>query len=213
MEVREDGNLRLVKVGPLGPFDNNAYVIADTSSKEAVLIDMPADSEQALAVIRDEGYRVKAVLVTHSHGDHWMGYDAVKKAIEAPIMAHEAENAAVGNRIEAPIADGQEISVGPFFIKAIHTPGHTPGSTCFVVKNYLMSGDTLFPGGPGRTPSPAALQQSVEAITTRLYALPDGVEVLPGHGGNTTIGESKAEFEAFKKRDTSGLSGDVTWAG
>ena len=71
METREDGNLRLVKLGPLGPFANNAYVIADTASKEAVLVDMPAESEQALAVIRDEGYRVKAILATHSHGDHW----------------------------------------------------------------------------------------------------------------------------------------------
>jgi glyoxylase-like metal-dependent hydrolase (beta-lactamase superfamily II) len=213
METREDGNLRLVKVGPLGPFANNAYVIADTASKEAVLVDMPAESAKALAVVRDEGYRVKAVLVTHSHGDHWVDYKLVKETLGAPVMAHEAENAAVSGRIDSPLADGGTVSVGPFTVTAIHTPGHTPGSTCFLVKGYLMSGDTLFPGGPGRTHSPADLQQSVESITTRLYALPDAVEVFPGHGDNTTIGESKREFEAFKGRDTSGLSGDVTWAG
>jgi glyoxylase-like metal-dependent hydrolase (beta-lactamase superfamily II) len=213
MDTREDGNLKLMKFGPLGPFANNAYVVADLASKEAVLVDMPSGSEEALRVIANEGYRVKAILVTHSHGDHWMDYKLVKDTIDAPVMAHEAENEAVGGRIDSPIADGGEVRVGPFPIVAIHTPGHTPGSTCFLVKNYLMSGDTLFPGGPGRTQSPADLQQSVESITSRLYALPDTVEVFPGHGDNTNIGTSKREFEAFRGRDTSALSGDVTWAG
>ena len=90
-----------------------------------------------------------------------------------------------------PVSDGDEISVGGRHVKAIYTPGHTPGSTCYLIGGYLFSGDTLFPGGPGRTGSNVDLMQSIESITTRLYGLPGDTVVLTGHGNDTTIGESK----------------------
>ena len=214
VDTREDGNFRLHKVGPLGAFGNNAYIIADDYSKEAVLVDMPAQSEQSLAVIRDNDYRVKAVLLTHSHGDHWQDYQLVKSSLEAPVMAHEAERGVLGDRIDTTVEDGQEISVGPYFLKAIHTPGHTPGSTCFVVQRYLISGDTLFPGGPGRTNSPQDLRQTIESITSKLLQLPDETEVLPGHGDDGSIGDSKREYSVFAgKEHPADLHGDVTWEG
>lgn len=214
METREDGALRVVKVGPLGSFANNAYVIADDFSKEAVLVDMPSESAQALAVIRDNGFRVKTVLLTHSHPDHWMDYDLVKSSLDAPVMAHEAERGVLGHRIDAPVADGQEISVGPYLIHAIHTPGHTPGSTCFLVQRYLFSGDALFPGGPGRTRTPDDLRQSVDSVRSRLMTLDDNIEICPGHGDNGTIADSKREFAVFEKREKpEDLCGDVTWEG
>jgi len=212
METREDGNLRIVKVGPLGGFANNAYVIADNHTKDAVLIDMPSDSAQALAVIKDSGYHTRAVLLTHSHPDHWMDYQVVKKALEAPVMAHEAERGVLGNRIDEPVADNQEIAVGQYIIKAMHTPGHTPGSICFVVNRYLFSGDALFPGGPGRTRTPADLQEAVASVKSRLLALPDDTEVFPGHGDNGIIGQSRREVAAFESRQhPPDLCGDVTW--
>ena len=81
---------------------------------------------------------MKAILLTHSHGDHWADYDLVTSAIGAPVMAHEAERGVLGNRIHKPVEDGQEIAVGQFAMRAIHTPGHTPGSTCFTVGRYLL---------------------------------------------------------------------------
>jgi glyoxylase-like metal-dependent hydrolase (beta-lactamase superfamily II) len=213
MEMYEDGGLRVMAFGDLGPFSNNAYIIGDDSSKEAIIVDMPAGSGQVVTAAREGGWRVKAILLTHSHGDHWADYDVVKTATEAPVLAHEAERGVLGKRIDAPVADGQEITVGPFVMRAIQTPGHTPGSTCFVVGRYLLSGDTLFPGGPGRTQTPADFQQTVESITTRLYTLPDETEVLTGHGGGTTIARSKQEFAAFAARPhLEDLCGDVTWA-
>jgi glyoxylase-like metal-dependent hydrolase (beta-lactamase superfamily II) len=214
METRENGNLRLYKLGPLGAFANNAYVIADAASKEAVLVDMPSDSAQALAVIRDNGHRVKAILLTHSHADHWADYDLVRSSVDAPVMAHPEERGVLGDRIDAPLADGQEITIGPFVMQALHTPGHTPGSTCFLVQRYLISGDTLFPGGPGRTRTPADLQQTIDSITSRLHPMPEDTEVFPGHGDNTTIGSSKKEYEIFASRQhPADLCGDVTWEG
>jgi hydroxyacylglutathione hydrolase len=214
MKTREDGDLRLHKVGPLGAFANNAYVIADERSKEAILVDMPAQSEQALAVIRENGYRIKTVLLTHSHRDHWTDSSLVKSSIEAPVIAHEAERPVLGDVMDAAVEDGQEITVGPYVLHAIHTPGHTPGSTCYLVQRYLISGDTLFPGGPGRTNSPADLRQSIDSITSRLLTLPDETEVLPGHGDDGVIGDSKREYAVFAgKEHPPDLCGDVTWEG
>jgi Zn-dependent hydrolases, including glyoxylases len=212
MQTHEDGSLRVMVFENLGPFSNNAYIIADADSKEAVIVDMPSGSVPVVAAAGD--WDVKAILLTHSHGDHWADYELVTSAIGAPVMAHEAERGVLGNRIHKPVDDGQEIAVGPFVMRAIHTPGHTPGSTCFAVGRFLFSGDTLFPGGPGRTQTPADFQRMVESITTRLYMLPDETEVLTGHGGGTTIARSKQEYAAFAERKKpANLCGDVTWAG
>lgn len=215
MRTIEDGNLKVVKFANLkGSFGNNAYLVTDEHSREAVIIDVPAGSDVVVNAAREGGYRVKAILLTHSHRDHWMGYDFVKSAIDAPVLAHEAERGVLGDRIDAPVADGQEIAVGPFVVHAIHTPGHTPGSTCYLVQRIVFSGDTLFPGGPGKTQSNADLMQTIESITKRLYALPDDTDVLPGHGDDTTIGASKAEYAVFAaKEHPADLHGDVAWAG
>jgi glyoxylase-like metal-dependent hydrolase (beta-lactamase superfamily II) len=117
-------------------------------------------------------------------------------------------------KIDRPLADGDEIPVGSLRVRAVHTPGHTPGSTCFIVGSNLLSGDTLFPGGPGRTQSPRDLEETIKSITTRLHTLPEDTAVLPGHGDNTTIGDSKREYAVFASRShPPDLCGDVTWAG
>ncbi|MBE0611284.1 MAG: hypothetical protein IH609_18020, partial [Dehalococcoidia bacterium] len=90
--------------------------------------------------------------------------------------------------------------------------GHTPGSTTFVCGKSAFVGDTLFPGGPGRSKDNAALQQEIQSITTRLYDLPDDTTIYPGHGAITTIGESKAEYAVFAaKKHAPDLCGDVNW--
>jgi hydroxyacylglutathione hydrolase len=117
-------------------------------------------------------------------------------------------------KIDRPLADGEQISVGGNSVTVIHTPGHTPGSCCFLIGRYLISGDTLFPGGPGHTNSPQELQQTIASINERLYTLPDDTLVLPGHGQGTTIGRSREEYAAFAARpQRPDLQGDVTWEG
>ncbi len=212
MREYEDGSLRVMAFENLGPFSNNAYIIADADSKEAVIVDMPGGSAAVVAAAAD--WDVKAILLTHSHGDHWADYDLVTSAIGAPVMANEAERGVLGARIHKPLEDGQEVAVGGLAIGAIHTPGHTPGSTCFTIGRYLFSGDTLFPGGPGRTGSPADFKQTVHSITTRLLTLPGETEVLTGHGDGTTIARSKEEYAEFASREhPADLCGDVTWSG
>jgi glyoxylase-like metal-dependent hydrolase (beta-lactamase superfamily II) len=211
-DTYEDGDLTVTKIGPLGPYDNNAYIIADKSSSQALIVDMPADSRSVLEAVH--GLHVTAILLTHTHPDHWADYDLVKSATGAAVLCHPAERIMPADKIDRPLADGGEITVGNITVHAMHTPGHTPGSTCFLAGRFLLSGDVLFPGGPGRTQTPQDLQQSIASITVRLHTLPEDTPVLPGHGANTTIGESKREYAAFtSRRHSPDLCGDVTWAG
>jgi glyoxylase-like metal-dependent hydrolase (beta-lactamase superfamily II) len=212
METYEEGALRFVKEGPLGPFGNNAYLIQDRESGEALLIDAPQDGERILRALASG--RVTRIAVTHRHPDHWVSIDALKQATGAPVACHEADRQPYADRVDGTIAHGEEIVVGSLRVRAIHTPGHTPGSLCFLIAEHLVSGDTLFPGGPGRTNRPEDLLQEIESITTRLLVLPEGTLVHPGHGDDGTIGQSKQEYAVFASREhRSDLCGDVTWEG
>jgi glyoxylase-like metal-dependent hydrolase (beta-lactamase superfamily II) len=212
MQTHEDGPLSITKFDSLGPYGNNAYLVADREAGEAIIVDMPAGSRRVLDAIG--GLKVTAILLTHTHPDHWADYDLVKNATAAPVLCNPAEVIMPDSKIDRPIADGDEIAAGNGSIRALHTPGHTPGSTCYVAGRILFSGDVLFPGGPGRTQRPADLQQSIKSIKERLFALPDETIVLPGHGDDTMIGESKREYAVFASREhPPDLAGDVTWAG
>jgi hydroxyacylglutathione hydrolase len=106
------------------------------------------------------------------------------------------------------------VTVGELALKIIHTPGHTPGSISFLTGLYLLSGDTLFPGGPGKTQSPELFQQILETLTNKIFTLPDDIAVHPGHGDSTTLGKERPAFEAFiAKGYDANLCGDVLWSG
>jgi hydroxyacylglutathione hydrolase len=212
MQTHQDGPLTITKFDSLGPYGNNAYLVADREAGEAIIVDMPAGSRAVLDAIA--GLKITAIVLTHTHPDHWADYDLVKNATGAPIRCNPAEVIMPAAKIDRPIGDGDEFVAGKGTIRALHTPGHTPGSTCYLAGRILFSGDVLFPGGPGRTQSPADLRQSIKSITERLYGMPDETLVLPGHGGDTTIGESKREYAVFAAREhPPDLSGDVTWEG
>ncbi len=212
MKNYEAGPLSITKFDSLGPYGNNAYIVADRDAGEAIIVDMPAGSRAVTDAVGN--LKIRAILLTHTHADHWADYDLVKQATGAPVVCHPAEVIMPAAKMDRPLADGDEITVGKASLRAVHTPGHTPGSTCYVAGGILFSGDVLFPGGPGRTQTPADLRQSIASITERLYALPDETLVLPGHGGDTTIGNSKQEYAVFASREhPPDLCGDVTWAG
>ena len=212
MDVHEEGRLRLVKAGPLGSFGNNAYLIQDKETGEAFVVDAPAEGERILEALGDG--KVTRIIMTHRHPDHWLSIDTLKAATGAPVVCHEADRQPYEAKVDGTLADGKEIMVGEVRVTVIHTPGHTPGSICFLTGGHLISGDALFPGGPGRTNSPADLQESIRSITSRLFELPDGTAIHPGHGDDGTIGDSKREYAVFaSKEHPADLSGDVTWEG
>ena len=212
MEVFEDGQLRLVKIGPLGSFGNNVYLIQERQSGDAIIVDAPTDGEQVLEALGDG--TVRRIIVTHRHPDHWMSIDTLKEATGAPVACHEADREPYAAKVDETLADGEELELGSLRVRVIHTPGHTPGSVCFLVGVRLISGDALFPGGPGRTQRPEDLQQSIESITSRLLTLPDKTAIHPGHGDDGSIADSKREYAVFAAREhPADLCGDVTWEG
>ena len=204
------------KIGPLGPYDNNAYVIVDTGTMQSLFVDAPFESERALDAAKDT--KVQRIVVTHRHGDHWANIDLVKEKLAVPVMCHEADKAPYERKVDATVGDGDDLSVGDTRVRVLHTPGHTPGSVCLLVESaeppVLISGDTLFPGGPGRSDSAAALQEMIASIKTRLLSLDDKTLVYPGHGENTTIADARREVAGFDaKEHPADLHGDVMWEG
>ncbi len=206
----------VIKIGPLGSYANNAYVIVDRATKQSIFVDAPMESERAIEKARDT--TVQVIAITHRHADHWANIDLVKDALNAPVWCHEADRAPYAAKVFDTLADGDEIPIGETKVRIIHTPGHTPGSICLLVDAeggpILMSGDTLFPGGPGRSDNAANLREMIASITSKLLTLPDNVRVYPGHGDNTTIADAKREHATFaSKSHPADLHGDVTWAG
>ena len=193
-----------------GPYDNNAYLIVCPQTGDSIIIDAPTGPGELLEEAK--GTQVKAILITHNHQDHLAGLKEIIDATGAPVQAHSEDAAALPTPPSALVKDGDTITAGTITLKVIHTPGHTPGSVCYLVGNHLFSGDTLFPGGPGRSGSPEALQQTIKSITEKLYALPDDTFLLPGHGKDSTLGISKEEYRVFAQRShPADLSGDVLW--
>lgn len=211
--VVEDGGIRIVKVGPMGPYGNNAYIIRDVDAAESLLVDMPLDEQPLLDAIAAEG-GVRTIVATHWHADHWMTYDAVRAATGAPVLVGAREIRIPAERIDGRLEDGAELRVGAARITVLHTPGHTPGSISLRVGRALVSGDTLFDGGPGRTFASGDLETILRSIEARLLPLPEDTTVLPGHGASTTIAASRQGFEEYRRHPKpAGFHGDVTWSG
>ena len=155
---------------------------------------------------------MKAILITHNHADHVQGLAEVTSAIASPVGIGEADASVLPKAPDRLLTDGEEITAGSIVLRALSTPGHTPGSTCFVVGKHLFSGDTLFPGGPGRSGSPQSLAQIINSINKKLFVLRDDLVFYPGHGDDGDIRAAKREYAVFESKDhAADLSGDVLW--
>lgn len=209
-EVYADDHVTIELVPDLGSFSNNAYIIRPRAGGGAVVVDIPDGFEQVIEALG--GNEVERIIATHSHRDHWDGFDRMRQDLSAAVFCGAQETDIVESRGAQRLGDGERVPVGDTTIEVIHTPGHTPGSICLLVGGAVITGDTLFPGGPGHSRSNEALQQEIASITARLHALPEATRVLPGHGPGTTIGESRREYEVFaSKQHDAELHGDVLW--
>ena len=194
----------------LGPYSTNSYILTCRKTKESVVVDAPGDVDLVLAQLSKT--RPQYILMTHDHFDHVGGLAELKSALNIPVAAHRADGDSLPVEVDLLLNDGNKILFGAIELEVLHTPGHTPGSVCFLVGNYLIAGDTLFPGGPGKTRSPADFRRIVKSISEKLFGLPDSTEVYPGHGESTTIGREKKLYEVFSKGPPDpGLHGDVVW--
>jgi glyoxylase-like metal-dependent hydrolase (beta-lactamase superfamily II) len=185
----------------VGPFENNVFVLRCTETGDAVLLDAANEHEQLLELAQRLG--VRKVLETHGHDDHIQAVPAMREAgYEVAVSAADAPRlAAVG--YDVFIEPEQVYQVGRLRLRSIPTPGHTEGSTSFIVDGYpiLFSGDTLFPGGPGATGFPGGdFATIIESLDRKLLTLPVDTMVLPGHGGDTTVGAERPHLDEWVER-------------
>jgi len=198
----------------VGPIATNVHVLADPRTREAIAIDT---ATPCLAWIADElaarDWTLKLIVSTHGHWDHIGDNAAVAEHTGADIAVHphDRERLTDPQPLWAPfeivpsipaveLAEGGEIHFGAIRLTVLHTPGHTEGSVCLFGRDdgLLFSGDTLFAGGWGRVDLPGGDPDAMVASLGRLTELEDAVQVLPGHGGTTTIGRERAWLELVR---------------
>ena len=207
--MAKDDVLQIEKL-ELGPFGTNAYIVVCQKTRDSLLIDTPAEANTILDKLK--GTKPKYILLTHNHMDHLGALSELHSKLKVPLAAHALDSGNLPSPPEMLLNDGDTISVGSLKIEVLHTPGHTPGSLCFKVGRYLISGDTIFPGGPGKTRSPDNLRQIINSITEKIFVLPDDTPIYPGHGTSTVLKKEKEEFAVFSSHPHNpNLCGDVLW--
>lgn len=194
----EDSSFEVHKL-VVGPVDNNVFVLRCKETGEAVLLDAANEHDKLLDLC--QRLNVRRVLETHGHWDHIQAVPAVRDA--GYDVGVTADDAAMLPGYDFVIQDGDVIEVGRLRLRSIHTPGHTPGSVCFLLEGapLLFSGDTLFPGGPGATKFEGGdFPTIIDSIDRKLFTLSSDTMVLPGHGDDTTIGAERPHLDEWIKR-------------
>lgn len=195
----DDTDLEIHKL-VVGPMDNNVFVLRCRHTGDAVLIDAANEHDKLLALA--ERLNVRKVIETHGHWDHIQAVPEMRDA--GYSVAVTSQDAAMLPSYDEIISDDSVIEVGDLRLRTIHTPGHTPGSICFLVegKPILFSGDTLFPGGPGNTSFEGGdFPTIIASLEDRLFAtLTSDTLVLPGHGDDTTVGAESPHLQEWVDR-------------
>jgi len=198
MAIVRDGPYRVTTFS-VGPYDNNVYLLTDLKAREALLIDAANEAPRILKEL--EGLHVSTILTTHGHADHVQALTAVRGSTGARFACHPDDEKMMPIPPDHRVGDGEVFRFGDRELRAVHTPGHTPGSTCFTIDDLLFSGDTLFPGGPGNTSGPgASFPTIIQSIRRSLFTLPDETRILPGHGKSTTIGVEREHLDEWIAR-------------
>ena len=191
-------------------FETNTYLVWDSSSLEAILIDPAAPSQKLVNEIIEMKLKILIIINTHGHGDHIGGNEYFQKEFKCPLGIHHSDNDMLPNPslnlsslmympIESPFAtvnldNNTSLSIGKHPIKIIHTPGHTRGCICVYTKPFLFSGDTIFYLSVGRTDFPTGnTRDLISSIKEKIFELPDETIILPGHGQSTTVRQEKEE--------------------
>jgi len=201
--IRELPDLRITKAS-VGPMDNNAYLLQCLHTDELVLIDAASEPQTLLGLVG--GQPLARVITTHRHGDHWGALVEVHAATDASTVAGHDDADGIPVRTDHPVGDGDTVAVGRSTLQVIHLVGHTPGSIALLYDDpegspHLFTGDSLFPGGPGKTANATDFTSLMDDLEAKVFdRLPDETWVYPGHGDDTTLGKERPQLAAWRSR-------------
>ncbi|WP_106580857.1 MBL fold metallo-hydrolase [Murinocardiopsis flavida] len=202
-DVRELPALTISKLA-VGPMHNNAYLLRCTRTGDAVLIDAADEGDRLLDLLDGEG--LTRVVTTHRHGDHWQALAEVVGATGARTVAHPLDAEALPVSVDEAAEHGSTIPVGDSALTVVHLRGHTPGSIALRYDDpaghtHLFTGDSLFPGGVGKTGSDADFRSLLDDVERRVFGeLGDDTWVYPGHGKDTTLGAERPQLPDWRER-------------
>ncbi len=201
-QVRELPAIIISKVA-VGPYENNCYLLRCRNTGHQLLIDAADSPEVLLDLIGSDG--LDAVVTTHSHGDHWQALPTVVDATRAQSIAHPLDAPNLPVEIDRLVEGGDAITVGDVTLSVVHLRGHTPGGIALLYDDpagppHVFTGDSLFPGGVGKTTS-ETFPQLIDDVTTRLFdVLPDETWFYPGHGKDSTLGAERPHLAEWRAR-------------
>ena len=205
MDVCRLPGLTIAKLA-VGPMDNNAYLLRCTQTDEGLLIDAANEADRLRGLIVFDGPPVSAVLTTHKHADHWQALDEIVDAAGAAVYAGAEDADELPVAVDERLVHGDVITVGDATLEIIALRGHTPGSIAVLYRDpegvpHLFSGDSLFPGGVGKTASPEDFTSLMDDVESRLFdVLPDDTWFYPGHGNDSTLGAERPHLAKWRAR-------------
>jgi glyoxylase-like metal-dependent hydrolase (beta-lactamase superfamily II) len=205
MDVRRLPGLTIAKLA-VGPMDNNAYLLRCTQTDEGLLIDAANEAGRLRELVRFEGPAVSAILTTHGHPDHWQALAEMVTDADAATYSGTPDDDDLPVAVDEVLGHGDTITVGDVTLEIIALRGHTPGSIAVLYRDpegtpHLFTGDSLFPGGVGRTTSPENFTSLINDVEQRLFAgLPDETWFYPGHGADSTLGAERPKLAEWRER-------------
>ncbi|OIV35884.1 Zn-dependent hydrolase [Mangrovactinospora gilvigrisea] len=205
-DVRELPRLVISKVA-VGPMDNNAYLLRCRETGQQLLVDAANDARTLVELVgTGHGSSLETVVTTHRHPDHWQALAEVVRVTGARTAAGREDAEGIPVRTDLLLDDGAVVRFGRIALGVRHLVGHTPGSVVLVYDDpegppHLFTGDDLFPGGPGRTTSPAEFAALMGGLEEKVFGvLPDETWVYPGHGNDTTLGAERPHLAEWRAR-------------
>jgi glyoxylase-like metal-dependent hydrolase (beta-lactamase superfamily II) len=204
---RELDALTITKLS-VGPMDNNAYLLTCRRTGDAMLVDAANDAERLTDLLGhdDQRPRLRTIVTTHRHADHWQALGSIAGQTGAYTLAHPADADELPVPPDHLVEHGETIQVGESAVEVIHLRGHTPGSIALLYRDpvghpHLFTGDSLFPGGVGKTTSPENFRSLIDDVDNRVFAeLTDDTWFYPGHGDDSTLGAERPHLAEWRER-------------
>jgi len=201
---RTVGGATIIKAS-VGPMDNNAYIVTCTNTGKSLLIDAANDAERLATLLDENAPNIELIVTTHQHFDHWQALEAIVGKTQSPSAAHDLDAGPLPVPPTTLLAGGDSFDIGDLHFDVIHLRGHTPGSVALAFTSdgvtHLFTGDSLFPGGPGRTTSPDEFISLMDDLVNRVFnRYGDDTIVYPGHGDDTTLGSERSHLGEWRER-------------